>query len=108
MILEADQRGKQNFRGQSGIPKATLVEGCVSLAFYIAKPLGQLDNSSPDDKDVDSDANLARRNWIVVGILSRWHMLSTAGPDFFGAHEIATPEDNNIINLATMQFAREC
>ncbi|WEW58209.1 Glucose-responsive transcription factor [Emydomyces testavorans] len=106
MILEADQRGRQNFRGQSGIPKATLVEGSVSLGYYIAKPLRQLDISNPDDKDVDSDGNLARRNWIVIGILARWHMLSTAGPDFFGNHEIATPEDNNIVNLATLQLAR--
>ncbi|KAI1970641.1 Glucose-responsive transcription factor [Ophidiomyces ophidiicola] len=106
MILEADQRGRQNFREQSGIPKATLVEGGVSLGYYIAKPLGQLDISNPDDGDLDSDGNLARRNWIVIGILSRWHMLSTAGPDFFGSHEIATPEDNTIVNLATMQLAR--
>ncbi|EEP76354.1 predicted protein [Uncinocarpus reesii 1704] len=106
MILEADQRGRENFRGQSGISKATLVEGGVSLGFYIAKPLGQLDISNPDDKDIDSDGNLARRNWIVVGILARWHMMSTAGPDFFGNHDIATYEDTNIINLATMQLAR--
>ncbi|KMU83717.1 hypothetical protein CIHG_01500 [Coccidioides immitis H538.4] len=106
MILEADQRGRLNFRGQSGIPKGTLVEGAVSLGYYIAKPLGQLDISNQEDKDLDSDGNLARRNWIVIGILARWHMLSAAGPDFFGNHEIATPEDNNIVNLTTMQLAR--
>ncbi|EFW21768.1 Glucose-responsive transcription factor [Coccidioides posadasii str. Silveira] len=106
MILEADQRGRLNFRGQSGIPKGTLVEGAVSLGYYIAKPLGQLDISNQEDKDLDSDGNLARRNWIVIGILARWHMLSAAGPDFFGNHEIATPEDNSIVNLTTMQLAR--
>ncbi|PGH14256.1 hypothetical protein AJ80_05996 [Polytolypa hystricis UAMH7299] len=106
MILEADSRGPENMRGQNGVPKSVLLEGAFSLAYHVAKSLGQLKTSNPEDQDIDSDANLARRNWVVVGVLSRWHAVAVAGPDFFGLNETATAEDRHTFGPATLQLSR--
>ncbi|KAK2740176.1 Glucose-responsive transcription factor [Onygenales sp. PD_40] len=106
LVLEADARGPENLRAQNGLSKSVLLEVAFPLSYYIAKSLGQLRTSNPDDNDSDSDANIARRNWIVVGILSRWHAVAVAGPDIFDANETATPEDRHVFGLATLQIAR--
>lgn len=106
MILESDARGPENLRGHNGIPKSVLVESAYSLAYFVAKLLGQLRTSHPDDNDVDSDGNVARRNWAVAMILSRLHAISVAGPDFYGVYEAATVEDRQILGVTTLQLAR--
>ncbi|KAL1960320.1 hypothetical protein VTO42DRAFT_8280 [Malbranchea cinnamomea] len=106
MALEADARGPENLRGHNGIPKSVLIEAAYSLAYYIARGLGQLKSSNPDDRDVDSDSNLARRNWISIMILSRFHAVSVAGPDYFGVYEASASDDKQILGLATLQLAR--
>ena len=106
MILEADARGPENLRGHNGIPKSVLVESAYSLAYFVAKLLGQLRTSNQDDHDVDSDGNLVRKNWATAMILSRLHAISVAGPDFYGVYEGATVEDRQILGLATLQLAR--
>jgi hypothetical protein len=106
MVLDADSRGPENLRGQNGIPKPILLEIAFTLAHFVAKSLGQLRTGNEDDQDLDSDANIARRIWIVVGILSRWHAVSVAGPDLFSNNETATPEDRHTFALATLQLSR--
>ena len=106
MIVEADGRGSDNLRGQDGIPKSVLVEAAYALAFYIAKALGQLVDCNPEDKDLDSNGNLARRNWIVLMILSRIHTVGVAGHDSFGYYEAATINDRQIASFATLQLSR--
>lgn len=106
MVLEADTRGPQNLRGQNGLSKSVLLEVAYPLSYHIAKSLGQIRTSNPDDTDLDSDGNIARRNWIVVGILSRWHAVAVAGPDLFDTNETATLEDRQIFGVATQQISR--
>jgi hypothetical protein len=107
MVLESDARGPENFRGQNGIPKSALVESAHNLAYHLARLEGVLRTSNPEDKDIDSDGNLARRDWVVVMILSRLHSISVALPDPYGFHEAATQEDRAIFGAATMQLARK-
>lgn len=105
-ILEADSRGPENLRGQNGISKSVLLDIAFPIAYHIAKSQDQLRTTNLNDQDIDSDGNLARRNWTVVGILSRWHAVSVAGPDLFGTNEIATAEDRHAFGVATLQISR--
>lgn len=107
MMVEADGRGPENLRGQDGIPKSVLVEAAYALAYYVAKSLGQLMDCNPDDKDLDSNGNVARRNWIVLMILSRIHTIGVAGNDYFGFYEAATINDRHIASFATLQLSRK-
>jgi hypothetical protein len=107
MILESDSRGPENFRGQNGIPKTVLMDAAHSLAYFIAKLQGQLRTANTEDKDLDSDGNITRRNWVVMLLLSRVHSLSIAVPDHFGFHEAATQEDRHVFNIVTLQLARK-
>ncbi|OJD25163.1 hypothetical protein ACJ73_03465 [Blastomyces percursus] len=106
MVLEADTRGPENLRGQNGLSKSVLLEFAYPLSYHIAKNLGQIRTSNPDDADSDSDGNIARRNWIVVGILSRWHAVAVAGPDLFDTHETATLEDRQTFGIVPLQISR--
>lgn len=107
MILDADSRGPENLRGQNGISKNILVEATFTLAYQIANSLGQVKTSNPEDKNPDSDGNLARKNWVVAMLLSRWHTVSVGSPDFFGFHDAATPEDRQLFGFGTAQLARK-
>lgn len=107
MVLEADSRGPENLQGLSGIPKSILVEMMFNVAHYIAKTLNQLKTSDAEDKDLDSDGNVARRTWTVTGILCRWHGVSVAEPDLFGLNEAATWEDRKAFGIVILQLARE-
>ncbi|EGC49250.1 C6 finger domain-containing protein [Histoplasma capsulatum var. duboisii H88] len=106
MVLEADTRGPENLLGQNGLSKSVLLEVAYPLSYHIAKNLGQVRTSNPDDTEPDSDANIARRNWIVVGILSRWHAVAVAGPDIFDTNETATLEDQQIFGAVPLQISR--
>lgn len=107
MVLDADSRGPENFHGQNGIPKSVLIDMAFNVAHHVAKGLYQLRTSNPEDGDLDSDANIARRNWSVVGVLSRWHAVSVAGLDNLGTNEVATPEDRKAFGLVALQLARK-
>lgn len=106
LIIDADSRGPENLRGQNGISKTVLVDAAFPIAHHLARSYDQLDSCNIDDKEVDSDGNLARRNWTVLMILSRWHSLSVAGRDVFGVFEAAMPEDRGILSFASLQLAR--
>lgn len=107
MVLDSDSHGPENFHGRSGIPKSVLIDMAFNVTHHVAKGLNQLRTSNPEDGDLDSDANIARRNWTVVGILSRWHAVSVAGVDLFGTNEVATSEDRKAFGLVALQLARE-
>ncbi|KAK2761742.1 Glucose-responsive transcription factor [Arachnomyces sp. PD_36] len=106
MVLDADSRGPENLHGRSGIPKSVLIDMAFNVTHHIAKSLNQLKTSNPEDGDLDSDANIARRNWTVVGVLSRWHAVSVAGLDVFGTNDVATSEDRKAFGLVALQVAR--
>lgn len=107
MVLDSDSRGPENFHGRNGIPKSVLIDMAFNMAHHVAKGLHQLRTSNPQDGDLDSDANIARRNWSVVGVLSRWHAVSVAGPDVIGTNEVATSEDRKTFGLVALQLARK-
>ncbi|KAI5310314.1 Glucose-responsive transcription factor [Ascosphaera atra] len=127
MALEADARGPENLRGQNGLPKAALLEGAHTIAWWLAKELNvnrtyipagltneqaasgsavEGSNAVGGIEDPDSDHALARRVWVVTAIMSRWHALATAGPDVFEAVEVATLEDKKCLTAGVLQLAR--
>ena len=107
MVLDSDSHGPENLHGRNGIPKSVLIDMAFNVTHHTAKSLNQLKSSNPEDANLDSEANIARRNWTVVGILSRWHAVSVAGPDLFGTNEVATFEDRKAFGPVVLQLARK-
>ncbi|KAF3491316.1 uncharacterized protein GIQ15_00833 [Arthroderma uncinatum] len=106
LIIDADSKGPENLQGQNGIGKTVLTDAAFTIAHHLARSYEQIDSCNMNDKDVDSDGNLARKNWTVLMVLSRWHTLSVAGRDVFGVSEAAMPEDRGILSFASLQLAR--
>ncbi|KAL5046903.1 hypothetical protein BDW71DRAFT_181381 [Aspergillus fruticulosus] len=97
MILDCDSRGPDNFVLKDGIPKQTLIQSATKLGSDLAKNLGQLKAKRTSDPDVDSEANLTRRSWVSLAILTRWYAVSVADTSVLGTHEIGGREDERII-----------
>ncbi|KAJ5671833.1 hypothetical protein N7507_000960 [Penicillium longicatenatum] len=105
MIVDCDQRGPDNFVLKDGIPKHTLVQAASKLGYDLAKNQGQLKNKRPSDPDVDSDANLTRRNWVSLIILTRWYAISVADATVIGGQEIGGREDERVVGQITTGIA---
>ncbi|KAJ5583334.1 hypothetical protein N7535_001954 [Penicillium sp. DV-2018c] len=97
MIMDCDTRGPDNFVLKDGVPKGTLVQAANKLGYDLARSQGQLKNKRSSDPDVDSDANLVRRNWVSLAILGRWYAMSVADPTVLGGHEIGGREDERVV-----------
>ncbi|KKA25793.1 C6 finger domain protein [Rasamsonia emersonii CBS 393.64] len=107
MVMDCDARGPDNLRGKNGLPKSFLTESLARLAYDIAHHFGQVKNRNLDPHEVDSDANLARRGWVVSSILCRWHNAGMGERDTMGGvwHEIGVPSDLKLLGLAPTQLA---
>ncbi|KAJ5093877.1 hypothetical protein N7456_009738 [Penicillium angulare] len=105
MIVDCDQRGPDNFVLKDGIPKHTLVQAACKLGYDLAKNQGQLRNNRDSDPDVDSDANLTRRNWVSLIILARWYAISVADATVIGGQEIGGREDERVVGHITTGIA---
>ncbi|KAE8149835.1 hypothetical protein BDV25DRAFT_155592 [Aspergillus avenaceus] len=101
MILDCDSRGPDNFVLKDGVPKHSLIQSASKLGSDLAKGLGQLKSKRSSDPDVDSEANLVRRNWVTLAILSRWHAISVADPSILGTYEIGGQEDERVVGPVT-------
>lgn len=97
MILDCDSRGPDNFVLKDGIPKQTLIQSAAKLGSDLAKAVGQLKAKRASDPDVDSEANLVRRSWVSLAILTRWYAVSVADPSALGTHEIGGREDERVL-----------
>ncbi|KAL4909006.1 hypothetical protein BDW74DRAFT_76258 [Aspergillus multicolor] len=97
MILDCDSRGPDNFVLKDGIPKQTLIQSATKLGSDLAKNLGQLKANRTSDPDLDSEANLARRSWVSLAILTRWYAVSVADTSVLGTHEIGGREDERVV-----------
>lgn len=105
MIIDADTRGPDNFVLKDGIPKHNLVQAASKLGYDLAKSQGQLKNKRATDPDVDSDANLTRRNWVSLIILSRWYAISVADGTVSSGQEIGGREDERVVGQITTGIA---
>ncbi|KAH8427729.1 putative C6 finger domain protein [Aspergillus melleus] len=105
MILDCDWRGPDNFVLKDGVPKHSLIQSANKLASDMAKGLGQLKTKRSSDPDVDSEANLVRRNWVALGILSRWYAVSVADPSALGTYEMGGREDERVVGRVSTGIA---
>ncbi|KAJ5347269.1 hypothetical protein MYU51_004325 [Penicillium brevicompactum] len=105
MIVDCDTRGPDNFVLKDGVPKESLVQAANKLGYDLAKNQGQLKNKRTADPDVDSDANLTRRNWVSLIILARWYAISVADATVLGGHEIGGREDERVVGQITTGIA---
>lgn len=102
MVLDCDARGPDNFVLKDGVPKHSLIQSASKLGSDLAKNLGQLKSKRSSDADVDSDANLVRRNWVSLAIMSRWYAISVNDPTVLGMYEIGGREDERVLgSIAT-------
>ncbi|KAJ5923294.1 hypothetical protein N7454_008539 [Penicillium verhagenii] len=88
MIIDCDQRGPDNFLGKDALPKHTLVQVANNFGHALAKNQGQLRIERPSDPDVDSEANLTRRNWVSLIILTRFYCISAAEVNFIDSYPL--------------------
>ncbi|PYH89160.1 hypothetical protein BO71DRAFT_114049 [Aspergillus ellipticus CBS 707.79] len=105
MILDCDSRGPDNFVMKDGVPKHSLIQSATKLGSDMAKSLGQLKSKRSSDPDVDSDANLVRRSWVSLGIVTRWYAISVADPSVLGTFEIGGREDERVLGSVTAGIA---
>lgn len=105
MIIDCDTRGPDNFVLKDGIPKSTLVQAASKLGYDLVKSQGQLKTNRVADADVDSDANLTRRNWVSFNILARWYAISVADGTVIGGQEIGGREDQRVTGQITAGIA---
>lgn len=101
MILDCDWRGPDNFVLKDGVPKHSLIQSAHKLGSDMAKGLGQLKSKRSSEADVDSEANLVRRNWVALGILSRWYAISVADQSALGTYEMGGREDDRVVGRVT-------
>lgn len=101
MILDCDSRGPDNFVLKDGVPKHTLIQSATKLGSDMAKSMGQLKTKRVSDPDVDSEANITRRNWVSLVILTRWYAISVADPSVLGTNEIGGREDERVVGPVT-------
>ncbi|KAJ5506545.1 hypothetical protein N7453_005502 [Penicillium expansum] len=81
------------------------LQAANKLGYDLAKSQGQLKNKRSVDADVDSDANLTRRNWVSLVILARWYAISVADATVLGGHEIGGREDERVVGQITTGIA---
>ncbi|KAL4972071.1 hypothetical protein BDW66DRAFT_12677 [Aspergillus desertorum] len=105
MILDCDSRGPDNFVLKDGIPKQTLIQSATKLGSDLAKNLGQFKAKRTSDPDVDSEANLVRRSWVSLAILTRWYAVSVADTSVLGTHEIGGREDEKVVGAVAAGIA---
>jgi hypothetical protein len=106
LVIDCDKRGPENLHGRNGYPKQTLVDHLMSLAYRVAKPFDQNRDLFPDFQDIDSDANIARRDWFSASILCRWHLVGMGERDFVedDIQEINLPSDYSFMGPAAVQL----
>lgn len=105
MILDCDSRGPDNFVLKDAIPKQTLIQSATKIGSDMAKNLGQLKAKRVSDPDVDSEANLVRRSWVSLSILTRWYAVSVADTSVLGTHEIGGREDEKVVGSVAAGIA---
>ncbi|PCH04599.1 Hypothetical protein PENO1_022070 [Penicillium occitanis (nom. inval.)] len=106
LVIDCDMRGPDNLHGRNGLPKQTLVDHLMSLAYRVAKPFDQNRDPFPVFQDIDSDANIARRDWFSASILCRWHLVGMGERDFVedDIQEINLPSDYSFMSPAAVQL----
>lgn len=106
LVIDCDKRGPENLHGRNGLPKQTLVDHLMSLAYRVAKPFDQNRDPFPVFQDIDSDANIARRDWFSASILCRWHLVGMGERDFVedDIQEINLPSDYSFMSPAAVQL----
>ncbi|KAH8705005.1 putative C6 finger domain protein [Talaromyces proteolyticus] len=107
LVIDCDKRGPDNMHGKDGVPKQTLVDHLAILAYKVAKQFEQNRDPFPDLQDVDSDANLARREWFAASILCRWHQVGIGERDIMedDLQDIHLPSDPKFMGFAASQLA---
>ncbi|KAI9834075.1 MAG: hypothetical protein M1819_003360 [Sarea resinae] len=106
MALEADNHGPATMKGQLGPPRAVWLGAAVGLA-YALKLHAVRYRERFSDGDPDSDEKLARRDWLVLVILDRWHASSTSSPLLIPDSSVELlPVDQVLLGDSTFHLAR--
>lgn len=93
MILDADTQGPDNLTLKDGIPKHALISVASRFGYDLNKSSGQLGRGPGE---VDAGANLVRRNWVSLIVLSRWCAISISDASLVRYEEI-TREDYKLM-----------
>lgn len=108
LSLEADNHGPATMLGH-GPPRAAWLGAAAGLALYLR--LHRNRNRSREKStngDPDSDEGLARRAWLVLVVLDRWHAISTSSPPLIPDSSVALgPEDQPLLGSVPFHITRK-
>lgn len=107
MLVDCDFRGPENLLGKSGLPKHTLIQSASKVGYDLLKFWGQLRTKRRLESDMDASSNLARRLWISLGVMARWHAMGVADASLLGSFEIGGSDDDKVSPAMLMQLACE-
>lgn len=98
MLLDADARGPDNLLNRDGVPKHVLLQTVSKPAYDLAKSFGQVqDERLVTAPEPDADANIIRRCWMSLIILSRWYTISMGDPSLMKFERITSHGDGKIL-----------
>jgi hypothetical protein len=96
MAIEAEQHGPSAIRGHSGSSPAMWLGSAVGLAYSMKLHVPKRKEMA-SDADPDSDEKLARRCWLVLVTLDKFHASSTSSPGLI-------PDASVVILADDLQF----
>ncbi|KAI9736562.1 MAG: Glucose-responsive transcription factor [Claussenomyces sp. TS43310] len=106
LAIESENHGPTGMRGQPSPSPSVWLGGAVGLAYSMKLHNHRVDNNAPD-VDRDSDDLIARRTWLSLIILDRYHAASTSSPVMIpDTSVILLPDDQHLFGEATFTLAR--
>lgn len=67
--------------GSSRLTRGFLVQSAVDVGYFLTKKFGRHLGDVSHDADPDTEANIARRMWVVTAVLARFHAMGAGGDD---------------------------
>ncbi|KAI9712491.1 MAG: hypothetical protein M1812_006907 [Candelaria pacifica] len=107
LVLAEDQHGPASLNGQSGQPRAESLAGAIGFASSLKLHMTPPDRKMYSEGPIDSDEKLARRAWLILVILDRWHAFSTSSlSSIHDRSVVLRPEDRIVLGPTAYQLAQ--
>ena len=107
MAIGADIHGPSTMGGQSGPSQSVWLGSAIGLAYSMKLHVVK-QKEMTQDGDRDSDENLARRTWLSLVILDKFHASATSSPVLIpDTSVVLLPEDQHLFGDVTYHLARK-
>lgn len=104
MTIEADNHGPSAMRSHNGPSQSVWLGSAIGLAYsmklHVPKP-----KEIASDGDADSDEKLARRCWLVLVTMDKFHASSTSSPGLIPDASVVILADDQQFGESTFHLA---